>query len=71
MMLSSNMTRMSPSPGMLSPNARDTCITALAMPVKAPCRAFSCLRMFLMSAELSLDTSVAVFTYPRESSMSK
>lgn len=31
---------------------------------RAPARAFSFLRMFLMSAELSLDTSVAVFTYP-------
>ena len=71
MMESSYRTRMQPSSGMPSPNPRDTAMTAFAMPVIASSRTFSCLRMFLMSAELSEDTSVAVRTYPWDSSKSK
>ena len=71
MMESSNCMRVSPSLGMDSPKPRDACMTALAMETIAPSRLFSCLLMFRMSAELSLDTSVAVFTYPRDSFMSK
>lgn len=50
--------------GQRHPIAREQAITARDTSTSAPCSAFSFLRMFLISAELSEETSVAVRTYP-------
>ena len=71
MMLSSNATRIPPSSGSSAPSVRSTASSARQMPAIAPSRACSWRRTLRMSAELSADTSVAVFTYPDPSSMSK
>ena len=62
MMLSSNATRTSPSSGSSTPSPRSAAMSARQIPAMTPSSARSCRRMFLMSAELSADTSVAVFT---------
>ena len=61
------VTRTSLSSGSSTPSERDAAITALQMPAIAPSSACSCRRMLRMSAELSAETSVAVFTYPAPS----
>ena len=61
---SSKSTPTSPSSGRSSPNVLAQASSARLTPQIAPCMAFSFLRMLRMSAELSLETSVAVFTYP-------
>ena len=68
MMLSSKVTRASPSSGSSSvPSERLAATTVWHIPVIALSSACSCRRMLRMRAELSLDTSVAVFTYPAPS----
>ena len=64
MMLSSNVTRTRPSSGSPTPSLRSAAMSARQMPAIAPSSARSCRRMLRISAELSADTSVAVFTYP-------
>lgn len=71
MIESPNMTRIVPSSGMLSPNPRDTHMTALEIAMMGSCKAFSCLRMLRISAELSEEASVAVRAYPCDSSKPK
>ena len=70
MMLSSKDTATFPSSGSASPNVRAQCSTARLMPASDTSNACSCLATLRMSALLSLDTSVAVLTYPRDSSRS-
>lgn len=65
MMLSSKVTRTSGSSSV--PSERLAATTARHIPVNALSSSCSCRRMLRMRAELSLDTSVAVFTYPAPS----
>lgn len=61
---SSHMTPTSPFSGRPTPMNLPQAITARETSMSAPCSAFSFFLMFLMSALLSDDTSVAVLTYP-------
>ena len=71
MIESSNMTRITPSSGMSSSDPRGTHMIALAISETGLRKALSRLRMFLISAELSEETSVAMRIYPWSSSKSK
>ncbi len=63
----SKLTRTSRSTGRLTPIGRSTAITERHIPATAFSSSYSCRRMFRISALLSLETSVAVFTRPAPS----
>ena len=64
MMESSNWIEISPYSGTRSPIACADASTAYDTSTIGRCRPISCFLTFLMSAELSGETSVAVRTYP-------